>query len=349
MKELEARFRTLKDMLEARGDRARAGYEFEIFLQDLFLAEHIRVVPPQTRTVDQIDGAFLLDNAWYLYEAKWRVGRTDVQMIDHFAESIRRGFSGAASGFFFSYAGFTKNAIDAAHAQTPRSVILCDGEDLELAITEDVPLIDILRAKIQAASVRGEIYYKLEVENKGRRHSAMTLAAIGSPIVMGCALGPVIIYDRSLTPKTLSALSESIVVAVFDDEDLNEGGKYETWQLESLLPTLRGAIFNIGGGGDHFSGRVFEKCFRMDKRDRPAVVGGLFDKLYRDRQHNGVVLGGQLLCTGTIIAIDGGSIYMPSERPNEKCSRALLENEAAGGCLSNEAETENCRESRITF
>ena len=143
----------------------------------------------------------------------------------------------------------------------------------------------------------------------------MVLAAIGQPVTLELALGPAIIYDRRNPPAKDARLAKSIVVAVFDEEDVDESGKYSTWGFEGLLDTLRGAVINIGGGGDHFTTRMWEWIVRRPSHERPAVVAGLFGRLKRGPDAGRVILGDHEVTNGTMLAVDAakGAVYVPAK------------------------------------
>jgi Restriction endonuclease len=155
--DLLARFKALEAYVDKTDERARAGYAFEQLLHDLFRGGGLEVRPPGARDIDQVDGAVRLDGTWCLIEAKWRVGRSDVQSLDHFHQSVMRSFK-TTRGFFFAYAGFTSNAIAAAGQFSPRSIILADGEDVRAAVEERIAPDQLLRKKVEAAEVEGRIY-----------------------------------------------------------------------------------------------------------------------------------------------------------------------------------------------
>lgn len=326
------RFEKLEELLEQRTERTQAGYQFELFLFDLFRHDKIEIRPPVRREVDQIDGAFQLDGSWYLIEAKWRVGRADVPMLDHFHQSVQRSLQGTV-GFLFSYAGFTADAVAVATRLYPKSIVLADGEDLRAVVSEEVRLTDLLRAKVEAATVGGNVFLRGRDILPNHSLLPMTIAAMGRPVTNRLAIGPVLIYDREHMPEN-RGLSESILVAAFDDSDVDPAtGKFETWPFEQLLDSAKGAISNIGGGLDHFTTRVREGLSRRSESSRPALIFGLFDQLHRRHEPGTVQLGDHAITEGTMLAVDGrrGAIYIPAPKDRDllQSSRRILETEAS--------------------
>lgn len=323
MDELQTRFKALEAYVEKREERAKAGYVFEQFLYDLFRAAGLEARLPTAREIDQIDGAVRLDGTWYLVEAKWRVGRSDVQSLDHFHQSVTRSSTG---GFFFAYAGFTSNAIAAAGVFSPKSIILADGEDLRAVVEGRIEADKLLRLKVEAARVDGKVYvHPAEMASTKGTPGAMVLAAIGRQLLPGSAIGPALIYDPANLPARDQGLSNRIIIAT-----LASMSKNEAFEFEMLIPFSKAAIVDIGGGLDHFSLRVRGRMNSLSENP-PAMVAGLFENLVAGPDASSVILGGKIVRNGDVLAVDAGkgAIYLPGNESDVKDARKILEHEAS--------------------
>jgi hypothetical protein len=156
----EARRRVRDDLfgLFSDGDVYRRARKFEGVLGDLFQAFGIRIQRPfvlrstEGGALEQIDGVVFFEGAVYLVEAKWwesPIGTAEV------AQHLVRVFTRAeARAIIISASRFTEAAEqECVNALSQKLVILWELEEIVLALDRGLDLADVLRAKIDAATV----------------------------------------------------------------------------------------------------------------------------------------------------------------------------------------------------
>jgi len=144
------------DLIKIENHQTR-GYEFEKFINNLFLFFDIDVKKSFKYENEQIDGAFTHDYKDYLCEVKWTTKLTTQSEVDGLFVKVSRKLN-STLGLFISYYGFgdfektTKN-FD--------KIILMDGQDIMTILEGRVNLNDVLTRKRQEAARTGNIYFKL--------------------------------------------------------------------------------------------------------------------------------------------------------------------------------------------
>lgn len=136
------------------------GYALEDILNKLFVINGIKAKNPFRRRkgADQIDGAFVLEkNKHFLIECKW-IKDTDKinKEIDAFAKKLDRS-GDEISGLFISIAGWNENAVHNLKESKTKNILLLDGKDLEIVLTNrKVSLDDLFAWMLENLSFKAE-------------------------------------------------------------------------------------------------------------------------------------------------------------------------------------------------
>ena len=139
------------------------GYEFEKVVSRLFGVSNVLVRESFTRNAgsEQIDEALQLDNWYYLVECKWRSKKTSRGEVDVFCTKVGR--SGAQTmGVFISVNGWSSKVVDLLKQNADKRVLLMSGDDIRAVLAEAIPLVDLLRVKVQALSLTSEPFISAE-------------------------------------------------------------------------------------------------------------------------------------------------------------------------------------------
>jgi hypothetical protein len=128
------------------------GYAFEGFLKRLFDGFGLAARDAFSLRGEQIDGSFVLNHEVYLLEAKWQAQRIGVAELHTFQGKLEQK-AAWTRGLFVSECGFTDEGL-AAFGRGKR-VICMDGLDLFEALDRELPLSDVLAAKVRHAAETG--------------------------------------------------------------------------------------------------------------------------------------------------------------------------------------------------
>jgi hypothetical protein len=134
------------------------GFKLEKLLKDLFELYDLDPKASFKITGEQIDGAFSLDHAEYLFEAKWQKQSVDNAELLIFSGKVEGKLENTL-GLFLSINGFSPTGIEAFTKGKRSSIILMDGGDVMAILEERIKIVDLLRRKKQHASQTGEIYF----------------------------------------------------------------------------------------------------------------------------------------------------------------------------------------------
>jgi hypothetical protein len=132
------------------------GYDFQDFLDKLFVLSEMEPRLSYVLEREQIDGSVSFDTDDYIVEARWwkdSVGRGDA---DIFATKVRRKGKNAL-GIFISVNGFSGDALKEYSQQTPFLAI--DGTDLMCVLDQRVGLDELIRRKKRHANETGHCYF----------------------------------------------------------------------------------------------------------------------------------------------------------------------------------------------
>lgn len=149
--------RQFEELITMQDVQAR-GYAFEKLLNSLFLLFDLQPRKAFRITGAQIDGAFSLDGADYLLEAKWHLKPSSTNDLFAFKGKID-GTLKNTLGLFISYNGFVDTAIDAQNQS--KAIILMDGMDLMQVLEGKITLPQMISLKKQHASQTGKMMYRI--------------------------------------------------------------------------------------------------------------------------------------------------------------------------------------------
>lgn len=136
----------------------KRGYEFEVFLKDLFDSSKLQARSPFRLVGEQIDGSFQLGNETYLVEAKWVRDPIGAAELHTFHGKLDQK-AAWARGVFISYGGFTQEGLHAFGRG--RKVICMSGEDIYKALGKRIPIADVIERKVRAAAETGAAFVPL--------------------------------------------------------------------------------------------------------------------------------------------------------------------------------------------
>ncbi|VVP22965.1 hypothetical protein PS870_03919 [Pseudomonas fluorescens] len=137
----------------------KRGYEFEVFLKDLFDSSKLQARSPFRLVGEQIDGSFQLGNETYLVEAKWVRDPIGAAELHTFHGKLDQK-AAWARGVFISYGGFTQEGLHAFGRG--RKVICLSGEDIYKALGKRIPIADVIERKVRAAAETGAAFVPLD-------------------------------------------------------------------------------------------------------------------------------------------------------------------------------------------
>lgn len=137
----------------------KRGYEFEVFLKDLFDSSKLQARSPFRLVGEQIDGSFQLGNETYLVEAKWVRDPIGAAELYTFHGKLDQK-AAWARGVFISYGGFTQEGLHAFGRG--RKVICMSGEDIYKALGKRIPIADVIERKVRAAAETGAAFVPLD-------------------------------------------------------------------------------------------------------------------------------------------------------------------------------------------
>ncbi len=154
-KSLDDELKELKNLfnkLATNNNFQQRGFQFEKFLNDLFLLYELDPKGSFKNQGEQIDGAFTYDGTDYLLEAKWKqqVNRTDLASFTFKVEGKLK----IAMGLLITVDGLTPEAISPEF----KSIIIMDGSDLIALLDGRVSLPDLLYKKRRKANETGNIF-----------------------------------------------------------------------------------------------------------------------------------------------------------------------------------------------
>ncbi|MGA9284119.1 MAG: restriction endonuclease [Solirubrobacteraceae bacterium] len=162
--------------LQAESDRKRRGYGLEKLVARMFRRAHFRVKPNagmakprQTDLVAEGGGHV------FLVETKWTTRSSSIAEIDSLRARLEKTHSSVV-GVLISVSGFSRQAIEAVGARRDRPMLLIDGKDIEEACKRDADLRRILRNKLDALLLDGDVLVGERLPSRQRR------TASGDPV-----------------------------------------------------------------------------------------------------------------------------------------------------------------------
>lgn len=130
----------------------KRGYEFEIFLKELFDAYGLSARASFRLTGEQIDGSFVMHNETYLLEAKWQNSPTGVADLHTFEGKLGEKASWSR-GLFISSSGFSSEGLQAFGRG--KRIVCMDGFDISEMLKRRLPFVKVLEAKVRGAAETG--------------------------------------------------------------------------------------------------------------------------------------------------------------------------------------------------
>lgn len=130
----------------------KRGYDFEIFLKELFKAYGLAPRASFRLVGEQIDGSFVLHNETYLLEAKWQNAPTGAADLHTFEGKLGQKASWSR-GLFVSNSGFSPDGLQAFGKG--KRLICMDGFDLSEMLRMKLSFVDVMDAKVRMAAETG--------------------------------------------------------------------------------------------------------------------------------------------------------------------------------------------------
>lgn len=138
----------------------KKGFQFEKFLNELFIFFDLDPKSAFKVIGEQIDGAFTFDNNDYLLEAKWQEKEINASDLYIFGGKISGKLKNTL-GLFVSLGPYSKECTITGSPIT-KSMILMDGMDLMQVLEGRIRLNELILIKRKHASQTGEIYYRMK-------------------------------------------------------------------------------------------------------------------------------------------------------------------------------------------
>lgn len=137
----------------------KKGFQFEKFLNELFIFFDLDPKSAFKVIGEQIDGAFTFDNTDYLLEAKWQ--ETEIRASDLYTFGGKiDGKLKNTLGLFVSLGPYSKECTETG-SPILKSMILMDGIDLMQVLEGRIRLNELILIKRRHASQTGNIYYRM--------------------------------------------------------------------------------------------------------------------------------------------------------------------------------------------
>lgn len=130
----------------------KRGYDFELFLKELFKTYGLAPRASFRLVGEQIDGSFVLHNETYLLEAKWQNAPTGVADLHTFEGKLGQKASWSR-GLFVSNSGFSPDGLQAFGKG--KRLICVDGLDLSEMLRMKLSFVDVMDAKVRMAAETG--------------------------------------------------------------------------------------------------------------------------------------------------------------------------------------------------
>jgi hypothetical protein len=133
------------------------GYAFQKFLNSFFELSGLKPRSPFRITGEEIDGSLELNTHTYLIEAKWQAKATSENDLLVFSGKVG-GKATWSRGLFISYAGYSKEGLEAFARGKQTNMIGMDAQDLFFILDGRMSLTDALQAKIRRAGETNSFY-----------------------------------------------------------------------------------------------------------------------------------------------------------------------------------------------
>ena len=144
----------LKNLTNYADSPQERGFAFEKYLHSLFESNGLEPRGSFRVVGEQIDGSFLLFNEVYLMEAKWTSKKIDKGDLVIFNEKVSSK-SGFTRGLFISFSGYSDEALATFSSGRTVNIVLMTVQELAIALTRQLNLIDVLKRKVRALAEEG--------------------------------------------------------------------------------------------------------------------------------------------------------------------------------------------------
>jgi len=135
------------------------GFQFEKFINQLFVFFDLDPKSSFKIVGEQIDGSFTFDNTDYLLEAKWQEKEIRAADLYTFGGKIQGKLKNTL-GLFISLGAYSKECTETQNPTT-KAMILMDGMDLMQVLEGRVRLNELILIKRRHAAQTGNIYYRM--------------------------------------------------------------------------------------------------------------------------------------------------------------------------------------------
>lgn len=144
----------LKCLTDYQDTPQARGFAFEKYLRNLFEVNGLEPRGSFKLVGEQIDGSFLLHNEVYLLEAKWTSKKIDKGNLVIFNEKVSSK-SGFTRGLYISFSGYSDEALATFSNGRTVNIVLMTVQELAIALTRKLDLIDVLKYKVRALAEEG--------------------------------------------------------------------------------------------------------------------------------------------------------------------------------------------------
>ncbi len=146
--------------IASNSNSQKKGFQFEKFLNELFIFFDLDPKSAFKVVGEQIDGGFTFDNTDYLLEAKWQEQEIRASDLYTFGGKIQGKLKNTL-GLFISLGEYSNECTKTGSPIT-KSMILMDGMDLMQVLEGRIRLNELILIKRRHASQTGEIYYRMK-------------------------------------------------------------------------------------------------------------------------------------------------------------------------------------------
>ena len=169
-KELNLLLMMFDDLVNAK-ELQKRGFKLQELLKLTFDLHQINMKKSFTRNEggEQIDGAFILNDRYYLVECRWRDKPADIRQIDGLKGQVDRA-GDKTMGLFLSINGWSENVCPLLKQNPRKAIILMDGYDLRGILCGQADLRDFLQAKLTKLSYYAEPFLGLPQYLKERKN-----------------------------------------------------------------------------------------------------------------------------------------------------------------------------------
>lgn len=135
----------------------KRGYAFQDFLIRFFDAYGLKAKASFRITGEEIDGSFELNGDIYLVEAKWHTALIGQKDLAAFSVKVA-GKSTWSRGLFISYAGYTRDGLEAFARGKSTNLIGMNGQDIFFILDGKLSLSEAIQMKARRAAETNDFF-----------------------------------------------------------------------------------------------------------------------------------------------------------------------------------------------